>query len=297
MATPTKVAMASRIRRKPLATYKSPTPGEQVFAPRNGSQSKGRRTYTTSKASSKSSRSIQSTKESSSSSATPRRLLMSPPLPLFHPLGHLAMSLPPLDPARYGLPLLSVSDELEDRQPSRSSKRPATKSQEIEDEIPATTVSAVAAVAAREAKERASPRKRRNGGTGGGGAKRKRKEVDDGDATYPAKRTRLPRGAANQGLEEEEAPLDITPAAIDVAAESLADLVEKRRSTRSRGGAKRRSSSESETASISANANGSASKGGTDGPSLSKVGDGGPTSDAAELETKESEKEEGELSA
>lgn len=174
---------------------------------------------------------------------------MSPPLPLFHPLGHLALSLPPLDPTLYGLPELPVPDELEERQFRKPSKKLQGKNREAEEEVetPVPTVSAVAAVAAQELKERASPRKRRNG-NGGGGPKRKRKDVEDGDATYPAKRTRLPRGAATQNGEE-----DVTAdmgSIGETATEVLLsdDLVEKRRTTRSRGG-KGRESSESETTS------------------------------------------------
>jgi hypothetical protein len=122
------------------------------------------------------------------------------------------------------------------------------------EEDPATvslTVSTVAAVAAREVKDRPSPRKRR-----GGGGKRKRKDADDGDATYPAKRTRIPRGTAGQNVEEEP-PTEVTQFDVPAIMESFSDLSEpiKRRSTRAKGSLKRRDSSASETTSVSASAN------------------------------------------
>ncbi|KAJ3518118.1 hypothetical protein NLJ89_g71 [Agrocybe chaxingu] len=172
---------------------------------------------------------------------------MSPPLPLFHPLGYLATSLPPLDPIRYGLPVLATPDEPDD-QSSHRSRRAAAKLRENDEDahaVPSSTFSTIAAVAAREAKERASPRKRRVGG-----AKRKRRDADDGDATYPAKRTRVPRGA--NGQTEEDPAVDGDQQS-DVAAvpEGLAEFGEtaQRRSTRSKG-VKRRDSSGSETTSI-----------------------------------------------
>ncbi|KAJ3990664.1 hypothetical protein F5050DRAFT_139828, partial [Lentinula boryana] len=64
---------------------------------------------------------------------------------------------------------------------------------------PVASVSTVAAIAARESKEKASPRKKR----AGGGGKQKRNSGDDGGATYPAKRTRQPRGAANATADDE----------------------------------------------------------------------------------------------
>ena len=173
---------------------------------------------------------------------------MSPPLPLFHPFGRLAMSLPPLDPTLFGLPTRAIPDENFQRKSSSRSRRPTAKLREVDDQQLAPTVSTIAAVAAREVKERPSPRKRRSGVT-----KRKRKDIDDGDATYPAKRTRIPRGTAGQNVEEdfvEVIPLNGST----LMPETLSDLVEnnntKRRSARSRASTKRRDSSASETNSI-----------------------------------------------
>ena len=160
----------------------------------------------------------------------------SPPLPLFHPLGKLAMSLPPLDPTAHGLPLLAIPDDLQDKR--RSIHGAGKRSREAEDdgECIRQGMSAVAAVAARE---KASPRKRRTGG----GNKRRRKDGDDGDASYPAKRTRIQRGQNG----EEETGVD----SLDIGGDgTLSEMVEKRRSARSRGGtttavSTRRSSSSS----------------------------------------------------
>jgi len=81
-------------------------------------------------------------------------------------------------------------------------------------------ISAVAAVAARE---RASPRKRRTGGVN----KRKRKDGEDGDASYPAKRTRIPRG---QNGGEEETGFE-SASNVEMAGDEMVEI-QKRRSTR-----------------------------------------------------------------
>ena len=179
---------------------------------------------------------------------------MSPPLPLFHPFGRLAMSLPPLDPTLFGLPTRAIPDETFQPKSSSRSRRPTAKLREVGDQQLTPTVSTIAAVAAREVKERPSPRKRRSGA-----AKRKRKDIDDGDATYPAKRTRMPRG---QNVEEDFVEV------IPLMAETLSHLVEsnntKRRSARSRASTKRRDSSESETNSISPSTNVFATTSGAD---------------------------------
>ena len=144
------------------------------------------------------------------------------------------MSLPPLDPTSYGLPLLAVPDELQGRRRSIHGKR--NREAEDDGESIRQGMSAIAAVAARE---KASPRKRRTGG----GNKRRRKDGDDGDASYPAKRTRIQRGQNG----EEETGVD----SLDIGGDgTLPELVEKRRSARSRGGtttavSTRRSSSSS----------------------------------------------------
>ena len=239
--------MASRIRRKPLLTYKSPSADDHVFITLSLSPS-------TSKAPRAKARppscSNQVQREDVNRTAGSHQYPILPSLPLFHPFGRLAMSLPPLDPTKYGLPVPPVADIIQESKSSSRLRRPAAKLREVEEEAATVlpTVSTVAAVAAREAKERPSPRKRR-----GGGGKRKRKDMDDGDATYPAKRTRIPRGNVGQNVEEE------SPMEVDVPAimEGFSDLPEtaKRRSTRAKGSLKRRDSSASETTSVSGSAN------------------------------------------
>ncbi|KAF5351976.1 hypothetical protein D9756_007388 [Leucocoprinus leucothites] len=109
-----------------------------------------------------------------------------------------------------------------------------------EEDVSIPSVSSIAAVAANEVK-RSSPRKRR---VGAGNGKRRRKEVEDGDATYPAKRTRQTRGVGGEEIEFDEVhgqvEADGTPE-VDGPAERRPE----RRSTRSR--AKRRDSSEIES--------------------------------------------------
>ncbi|EIW82897.1 hypothetical protein CONPUDRAFT_143003 [Coniophora puteana RWD-64-598 SS2] len=123
------------------------------------------------------------------------KTLMGPPLPLYHPLGRLATSLPDLDPTAFGLPVHpNMSDDPSRRFPSHS-RRPASRLRDVaEDEGSSQVVDAVP-VESFELKDKPSPRKRR--AAGGAAAKRKRKDVDDGDATYPAKRSRNPRAAAS----------------------------------------------------------------------------------------------------
>ncbi|CAA7259258.1 unnamed protein product [Cyclocybe aegerita] len=232
--------MASR--RKPQFTYKSPTAQDSVLITLSRPKTKTNGTHPRS---TKTSRSNSSQQEHRSRHVARRMHPTSPPLPLFHPLGYLAMSLPPLDPIRYGLPVLATPDEPDDQSSHRS--RRAAKLRENDEDIhavPSPTVSTIAAVAAREAKERASPRKRRVGG-----AKRKRRDADDGDATYPAKRTRVPR-TANGQTEEDPVVDGEQQSDVAVVPEGLAEFAEtaQRRSTRSKA-IKRRDSSASETTS------------------------------------------------
>ncbi|PPQ65017.1 hypothetical protein CVT26_015727 [Gymnopilus dilepis] len=164
------------------------------------------------------------------------------------------MSLPPLDPTEYGLPELSIPDDADNRSAPRL-KRPAAKSRDTEEDLGAVTatVSAIVAVAAQEVRERASPRKRR-----AGGAKRKRRDADDGDATYPAKRTRIPRGGGGQVVDDDAMEAIASAEGAANISEALSDLNDtlKRRSTRAKPNLKRRDSSSSDTASISPSANG-----------------------------------------
>ncbi|GLB37239.1 putative protein of unknown function (DUF3684) [Lyophyllum shimeji] len=187
-------------------------------------------------------------------SSTPARRSkypMGPPLPLYHPLGRLALSLPPLDPASVGLPTPIRSDDQTSHSSARA-RRPVTKARDVSESddldnplVPPAGTSPVLDV---EVKEKQSPRKRRPGGS-----KRRRRD-DDGDPTYPAKRTRMPRGTANQhmvvdeGLRPESTAAEVTP-----TPEPMSDLPEEgkpdRRSTRSQCSVKRRDSSASEAGS------------------------------------------------
>jgi hypothetical protein len=224
---------------------------------------------------------------------------MAPPLPLYHPLGPLALSLPPLEPSSFGHSApISIDDSDSGRRSSARSRRPAAKLRDAEEEEtpsrpPISNVSAIAAVAAREIKEKVTPRKRRGGG--GAGAKRKRKDVDDGDATYPAKRTRNPRGTSNL-VAEEGSPSDSVVPLPDVTPtpEPTGELQDdskrpERRSTRSSGASKRRDSTASETSgSASVGARGASKVNGTaashvDPPSDAEVRNGGDTKEEGEV--------------
>ncbi len=231
-------------RRKPLQTYKSPTADEQIIVLSSGCSSST--TTTKSKlAKSSSTKSsglgVKKDKDGAIRSSTPImvqcRCPRSAPLPLFHPFGKLARSLPPLDPTLYGLPVLAVPDGLEDRQSGSGRKKNGVgtrkRSRDVEEDVSESGngLSGVAVVAAQEAKERTSPRKRR---TGGGGNKRKRKDGDEADTSYPAKKTRVPRGSQNGGDDHDDA-VEGQSNSNEVGGD-VSDLVEKRRSTRNRGG-------------------------------------------------------------
>lgn len=232
---------------------------------------------------------------------------MSPPLPLYHPLGRLALSLPPLDPASVGLPTPVRSDDAVRRSSARA-RRPAAKLRDVEEvEESPQPLAAIPDVATLEVRERSSPRKRRNGG--GGVSKRKRKEADDGDATYPAKRTRIPRGTANQnqtGDEESESALPNRPEATptpEPTADTPEDKKPERRSTRSRGIKRRDSSASDAASSVSISIAAAPSVASTDGISNSKepeTMDIDTKSDGAGLhlfsDGAKEEKEDGELS-
>ncbi|KJA27762.1 hypothetical protein HYPSUDRAFT_34903 [Hypholoma sublateritium FD-334 SS-4] len=243
--------MASRIRRKPQVTYKSPSADDHAYISLSLAQSRGSSPSSSSKVVTSSSSSDKG--QQSQDSWTRRKHSAAPSLPLFHPYGRLALSLPPLDPTHYGLPILANPDKIESK-PSLRTRRSPTKPREVEKETSpiAASVSAIAAVAAQEVKERASPRKRR-----AGGAKRKRKDPEDADATYPAKRTRHPRGANGQGVDDDSVADGPQPEEVEPVAEAAPELSDsaKRRSTRGKGSIKRRDSSASETTSISGSAN------------------------------------------
>jgi hypothetical protein len=120
--------------------------------------------------------------------------------------------------------------------------------------------------------------------------KRKRKDADE-DATYPAKKTRNPRGGtsalARVTTSEAPSPPEAAPATPDSAVETPQEEKKpERRSTRSRGTLLRRDSSGSEvtatSVSVSVTANGKAKsvdaaelKTPTTGDGKSEIGDAG----------------------
>ena len=118
---------------------------------------------------------------------------MKPPLPIYHPLGRLALSLPQLDFSAHPQGTLNQADDAS-RSASRS-RRPAARVRDAADtdSVDASTPLAVPADA-QIPPEKPSPRKRRAGGQSS--SRRRRRDADDGDATYPAKRTRANRAPA-----------------------------------------------------------------------------------------------------
>ncbi|KAJ6607774.1 hypothetical protein B0H10DRAFT_541757 [Mycena sp. CBHHK59/15] len=300
-------SVSSVRRRKPMHTYQSPAPAERQPSLVKSLSTLSNSIACTSKPSRLPSTDYPTTNVfANRTGSTGKKYPMAPPLPLYHPLGRLALSLPPLEPSSFGhSPQITVDDSDAVRRSSARSRRPAAKLREAEEDeppsrpAPISNVSAIAAVAAREIKEKASPRKKRAGG--GAGSKRKRKDVDDGDATYPAKRTRNPRGAGNAPAEDGSptdsgVPLpEVTP-----TPEPMGELQEdskkpERRATRSSGGSKRRDSSASEATSASASA---AGRGASKVNGVEAVhAEAAPEPDTrhAEAEPKEA-KEEGEVS-
>lgn len=198
-----------------------------------------------------------------------------PPLPLYHPRGGLALSLPELDPAEFGLPNpiniddsdVRVHDGDTSRRASSRARRPPAKLRdrdagEEEDPAAANDMTNGARKTGELQARAASPRKRRSGG----GTKRKRRE-DDADGTYPnpPKRSRNPRGAAGAvaspladaaAAPAEDVEMDAAPATnVPDADEARSDVAEEQKpTTRSRrkpAAPKRRGSSASETTATS----------------------------------------------
>lgn len=117
---------------------------------------------------------------------------MKPPLPIYHPLGRLALSLPELDPGMRSS-LNSVDDAMHGT--ASRPRRPATRVRDAADADNGDTGTPLAVPVETPAQsEKPSPRKRRSGGQTN--SRRRRREADDGDATYPAKRTRANRAPA-----------------------------------------------------------------------------------------------------
>ncbi|KAI0049860.1 hypothetical protein FA95DRAFT_1556370 [Auriscalpium vulgare] len=160
---------------------------------------------------------------------------MHPPLPVYHPLGRLALSLPEIDLETLGMrtPLpISVDDAA--RRSSSRARRPAAKLRDAD--VADGPVGSPLAGPADAPAEKPSPRKRRGAGQGAG-AKRKRREPEDNDATYPAKRTRNTRQAAIAS-EGASPPGSVPPGAetpeVVENVEEVLKVVPERRSTRSR---------------------------------------------------------------
>ncbi|KAL4074291.1 hypothetical protein V8B97DRAFT_716091 [Scleroderma yunnanense] len=225
-------------------------------------------------------------KASSSSPPSYKHPRMSTLLPLYHPFGPLALSLPDLDPTTFGLPAphvavgglgIGISGIFDDPEAashlrsSNRSRRPAVKLRDATDDTTGAGVSVgaspalvdVTPVPESEAPVKPSPRKRRNGGSGN---KRKRKDAEDGDATYPAKRVRNPRSSALASSIPIAGPSTPGPEETQTSPPTEGGGNEKtrpgRRSTRARGQAVRRDSTASEatvtSASVSLAATGTA---------------------------------------
>lgn len=159
------------------------------------------------------------------------------PLPLYHPFGHLALSLPPLDPSSLGLPVLPRSGDTI-RQSANYARRPAPKLRDLGYEEDSNIDRISTAVIAITVRDKPSLRKRRTTGS-----KRRRREMDDGDATYPAKRARLPRISAEDHVDDEMR--------VDIVTQGLEAQHGEGGPLRSRGQARQRASDSSESVSPS----------------------------------------------
>ena len=246
----------SIMRRKPAHTYRSPTAdcasGPIIM----------RRTTT---ASSNESTSSESSSTSPTSARTiPRVLRPAVPstvkarrrssndhLPLYHPRGKLATSLPPLDALAHGLPIIEDYQIAGGKSGSRAKRNGTSK---LRDAVTVAPIAEPAANPPAPAPSKPTPRKRRAGGGGGGSAaaKRKRAAADDADAPYPAtKRRAVPRRQAkDQADVGSPGPAADVPPTPESAAEPLPDAAARRtRGTRARASA-RRTSSESAGGSV-----------------------------------------------
>ncbi|PIL34030.1 hypothetical protein GSI_03739 [Ganoderma sinense ZZ0214-1] len=243
LSSATSLVSSSRSRRKPAYAFKSPS-AEEPSQPQPGEWEAHHPTRTSptainigkrasppyerrrGSASTDASRSSAHKYTPSVKSAVQRH---APLLPLYHPLGPLAQSLPRLDPGLFGLPSSLSIDDGEDKpdaegdpRSSSGSRRAGPKGREDDTQSNGTPNGVDKAAQDATARERnASPRKRR----GGGGGKRKRKDADDADGMFPppAKRTRNPRGAAaNSSVPAAPSPL-VGPAVVasDLALEEI----------------------------------------------------------------------------
>lgn len=170
---------------------------------------------------------------------------MGPSLPLYHPLGRLALSLPDLDPTAFGLPAPAVIIDDPTRRSSNRARRPAPKVRDANEPAPSVPSIDVAPDPSPELKDKPTPRRRRPAGSGN---KRRRREADDGDATYPAKRTRIPRNSAANTTAHTPTGEPSPPYSLDNSALGDQDgpARPERRTTKSRGTRARRDSTASE---------------------------------------------------
>ena len=159
---------------------------------------------------------------------------MKPPLPIYHPLGRLALSLPQLDFSAHPQSSLNQADDASRGAASRS-RRPAARVRDTADtDIVDASMPLAVAADAQVSPEKPSPRKRRAGGQSS--SRRRRRDADDGDATYPAKRTRANR-APPVPPSDGGSPGNGGADAADVDGSEEGMKAPERRSTRSRAAA------------------------------------------------------------
>lgn len=261
MAMPPPSSTVSTIRRKPILTYQSPSshytpPSLRIETPArtfSRAQAMGSASSSSSTSSSVTTKAKRNGKKVVDGGVKNKEIVqkpkstMNPPLPLYHPLGRLALSLPDLDPATIGLTLPTYAQD-DARRSSGRTRRPAAKLREVEDE--AETVPIIASALTGEVKDKVSPKKK-GGARPGAGMKRKRKDPDE-DATYPAKKTtRQPRGATRFPTSPPDGNPPV-PSSVEIANDAQEEKRPERRSTRSaRGSLLRRDSSASEATATS----------------------------------------------
>ncbi|KAG0704675.1 hypothetical protein DFH29DRAFT_848653 [Suillus ampliporus] len=238
------------IRWKPQITYRSPTTGTSALHLEVSAV--GSHASSSSHSPSPQSLPLQPLPQWTQSNQSKRykRWMMGPSLPLYHPLGRLALSLPDLDPTAFGLPAPAVIMDDPTRRSSNRTRRPAPKVRDANEPAPSPApLIDVAPAPEPELKDKSNSRRRR---PAGGGNKRKRREVDDGDATYPAKRSRNPRSSAANATARTPTGEPSPPDSVDNSAPSPADhdgpeeKRPERRATKSRGLPTRRDSTASE---------------------------------------------------
>ncbi|KAF8919986.1 hypothetical protein CPB85DRAFT_1276307 [Mucidula mucida] len=215
----------SSIRRKPQYTYRSPQAASSWMPSPNASSSSSSSGSSQSPLEPPSPSKPSPIKTQGSLSKRPTALT----LPLYHPLGRLALSLPPLNPTLFGFPATVCIDDdnLEGRVAPHT---PEGVSETL-------SISTNTVVADLEVKEMhvVTPRKRRGG-------KRKRKDPEEADATYPAKKTRQTRGQSNTSHVHEPSPLaEVRSVAPSTTPEPALSPEKKKRTTRSEGQSSRRS--------------------------------------------------------